>query len=118
MLRSYLLSFFLLLGYSACAQNQFTSFDLNIDSLFDICSKKSTTDEERIQLLRLIDKTVDQTEINYPLFRGIIYMYQAYYAPATEVRAIYHQEGAKLVSLTNQFIAVRFSSHYSHLPAY
>lgn len=118
MFRSLLLGFCILISFCTAAQRQFPKLKVNIDSLFNICQKKNTSDEQKFLLLAQVDNAVDSYQDQYPLFRGMIYMYQAYHAPASQTRTSYHQKGVELIRNNKQFLADSFASQCYQLLDY
>ncbi len=118
MIRSLLLSFCVLISFCTAAQRQFPKLNVKIDSLFNICQQKSTSDEQKFLLLSQVDNAVDPYQEQYPLFRGMIYMYQAYHAPASKTRISYHQKGVGLIRTNKKFLADSFASQCYQLLGY
>jgi CHAT domain-containing protein len=90
------------------AQRQFPPLKVNIDSLFDICSNKNTSDGQKLLLLSKIDASLEDIQ-DYPLFRGMIYMYESYHSPAGEPRKKYQTLGIDLISNNKKYFADSFS---------
>lgn len=97
------------LVHTVSAQRQIPTFPLNIDSLFDICDNASTPAAEKIRLLSQVDAATDSLQQDYPLFRGMVYMYEAYHHPEIKGRDVYNKKGIDLISSNKKYLADSFS---------
>jgi CHAT domain-containing protein len=106
------ISLVILLGFLAntlSAQRQFPNLKVNIDSLFDICAEKQTSKEEKLVLLKKIDSSLAGMEGTYPLFRGVIFMYQSFHCPPGALRTQYQSRGIVLINVNKTYLADSFS---------
>jgi CHAT domain-containing protein len=118
MIRFSLVLLLLAFATTISAQTQFPSLKLNIDSLFDICSSETVTDNEKARLLSQVDRSLEDVEASYPLFRGMIYLYEAYHSPGGMMRTAYHDKGIELISNHKRLLADSFAFQCYQLLGY
>jgi CHAT domain-containing protein len=99
------------------SQRQFPPLTVNIDSIFDLCSSSKTNDDEKIKLLSQVDVALSGYEKEYPLYRGMVYMYQAFYSPKT-IRSSYRSNATNLISNNKQLLADSFYRQCNQLLEY
>jgi CHAT domain-containing protein len=107
MIRCWLVTFLLIFSTSLFAQRQFPPLHFNFDSVINLCYN-AETDEHRTAAVNMIDKLVQPYERDYPLFRGLVYMYQAYWTKVTAERATFLSNGYQLIHNNKQFLADSF----------
>ncbi|HEX6915487.1 MAG TPA: hypothetical protein VF145_09610, partial [Chitinophagaceae bacterium] len=68
--------------------------------------------------MRSIDSAFTGYEDSFPLFRGMLYMYEGYYSPHKKDQAVYQQRAADLLSNAGRLLADSFSSQAYQLLGY
>jgi CHAT domain-containing protein len=109
MFRFNILILLFFLSFTASAQRQFPVVPVNIDSLLDLAADPKAPKERSIHLIRKIDTILAGYEIDYPLYRGMLYMYQALDMPDTLERKIYRNNAISLIGNNTKHLADSFS---------
>ncbi len=109
MFRYSIFALLIFISTNISAQRQFPVLPINIDSLLDLAADTKTAREKKIHYIRKIDTALAGYETNYPLYRGILYMYQALDMPDTAQRNAYRSNGITLITNNNKYLADSFS---------
>lgn len=109
MFRYSIFALLIFISTNISAQRQFPVLPINIDSLLDLAADTKTEREKKIHYIRKIDTALAGYETNYPLYRGILYMYQALDMPDTAQRNAYRSNGITLITNNNKYLADSFS---------
>lgn len=115
MFRLFLLTLCCVVASFATAQRQFPVLPVNIDSLLDRAADPNTSREDAIRLIRKIDTIAAVYESAYPLYRGVLYMYQAFDSRLNEDRTVYQAQAKRLIEQNPKHLADSFSAQLLQL---
>ncbi len=100
---------FLILPFISFSQSQYPrTFDAKVDSLLDVTYNSKSSAATRLKALKSIDSFILTVKDQYPLYSGIVKMYQAYGADVKQ-KIQYQNEAITLIRSNAKFLADSFS---------
>ena len=110
-MRLFILLMYLFICSYAGAQKQYPDIAINIDSLLNITAKNKTPNDKikASNAMQQIDTALLPYRTAFPLYTGIVKLYQAVYQPAGSIRDGYLEDARKLISGNYTWMADSFS---------